>query len=105
MKHDLIHYSSTFPLPRKFNMGKKFGRFSWLRSADSTWRRLQYELGGHRWERGVEAGGGIWRDDDDAEDGRSMSSREDKRPLPESVSGNEAPQQRTVCAMNDTFKS
>ncbi|XP_063233496.1 uncharacterized protein LOC134537167 [Bacillus rossius redtenbacheri] len=29
----------------RFNMGKKFGGYSWLRSADSTMRRLQYYFG------------------------------------------------------------
>ncbi|XP_049844395.1 uncharacterized protein LOC126297529 isoform X2 [Schistocerca gregaria] len=28
----------------RFNMGKKFGRYSWLRSADSTRRRVEFYL-------------------------------------------------------------
>jgi hypothetical protein len=34
----------------QFNMGKKFGGYSWLRSADSRRRRLEYFLG-NKWER------------------------------------------------------
>jgi hypothetical protein len=34
----------------QFNMGKKFGGYSWLRSADSTRRRLEYFLGS-KWQR------------------------------------------------------
>jgi len=34
----------------QFNMGKKFGGYSWLRSADSTRRRLEYFLA-NKWQR------------------------------------------------------
>jgi hypothetical protein len=34
----------------QFNMGKKFGGYSWLRSADSTRRRLEYYLA-NKWQR------------------------------------------------------
>jgi hypothetical protein len=33
----------------QFNMGKKFGDYSWLRSADSTRRRLEYYLA-NKWQ-------------------------------------------------------
>jgi len=34
----------------QFNMGKKFGGYSWLRSADSTRRRLEFFLA-NKWQR------------------------------------------------------
>jgi len=46
----------------QFNMGKKFGGYSWLRSADSTRRRLEYFLA-NKWQRDGEMLGRVsWED-------------------------------------------
>jgi hypothetical protein len=46
----------------QFNMGKKFGGYSWLRSADSTRRRLEYYLA-NKWQRDIETLGRVSHDD------------------------------------------
>ncbi|XP_021927139.1 uncharacterized protein LOC110833406 [Zootermopsis nevadensis] len=47
-----------------FNMGKKFGGYSWLRSADSTRRRLEYFLG-NKWQRDADSLGQFQNGDAD----------------------------------------
>jgi len=46
----------------QFNMGKKFGGYSWLRSADSTRRRLEYILA-NKWQRDGEMLGRVSSED------------------------------------------
>jgi hypothetical protein len=45
----------------QFNMGKKFGGYSWLRSADSRRRRLEYFLG-NKWQRDGDSLGQVSRE-------------------------------------------